>query len=188
MIAAFGAVLIGGFVTIKTVGKDLTAQLITPENTMKTAIFKTSEGTITLELFEKEAPKTVENFVNLAKDGKYDGTIFHRVIPSFMIQGGDYENGDGTGGQAHGGGKMKDEFGEGLSHSRGVISMANAGPNTNGSQFFIVQEPAFHLDGVHSIFGKVIKGMDIVDAMAKVKTDRMARPYDDVVLEKVTIQ
>ena len=126
---------------------------------MRQAILHTSEGAIELELYPNEAPKTVENFVKLARDGFYEGVIFHRVIPDFMIQGGD-PTGTGTGGPGY---EFEDEFNE---HRvvRGALAMANAGPNTNGSQFFIVTAEATPwLDGKHTVFGKVTSGMDVVD-------------------------
>ena len=123
--------------------------------------FKTPRGTITADLFPKEAPKTVNNFVFLAREGFYDGTTFHRVIKKFMIQGGD-PTATGTGGPGY---KFADEFGPGYKkHSRGSLSMANAGPNTNGSQFFITHEPQPHLDGKHVVFGQVTSGQEVVNA------------------------
>jgi peptidyl-prolyl cis-trans isomerase B (cyclophilin B) len=127
-----------------------------------TATMETSKGTITLELYPEHAPKTVNNFAFLAGEGFYDGTVFHRVIPNFMVQGGD-PTGTGRGGPGY---KFEDETrGNPLRHERGVISMANAGPNTNGSQFFITHDPQPHLDGRHTVFGKVTDGMDVVDAI-----------------------
>jgi peptidyl-prolyl cis-trans isomerase B (cyclophilin B) len=123
---------------------------------------ETDRGQIELELFSKDAPKTVNNFVFLAQEGFYDGIVFHRVIPNFMIQGGD-PTGTGTGGPGY---RFGDEtFGNPHKHARGVISMANAGPNTNGSQFFITHLPQPHLDGRHTVFGKVTKGLEVVDAI-----------------------
>ena len=123
---------------------------------------QTEQGTIELELYPEHAPKTVNNFVFLAQQGFYNGVIFHRVISNFMIQGGD-PTGTGTGGPGY---RFEDEFaGNPLTHERGVISMANAGPNTNGSQFFITHGPQPHLDGRHTVFGKVVKGQDVVDAV-----------------------
>ena len=123
---------------------------------------ETSRGTIELELFPQHAPITVNNFVFLVQDGFYDGITFHRVISSFMIQGGD-PTGSGRGGPGY---RFEDEFkGNPLHHERGVISMANAGPGTNGSQFFITHGPQPHLDGKHTVFGKVTKGLDVVDAI-----------------------
>ena len=130
---------------------------------MSTATFQTSKGTITIELFEDKVPKTVENFTKLANDGFYNGLTFHRVIPDFMIQGGCPE-GTGTGGPGY---KFEDEFHPELRHdSAGILSMANSGPNTNGSQFFITHGPTPHLDNKHAVFGKVTEGQDIVDAIA----------------------
>jgi peptidyl-prolyl cis-trans isomerase B (cyclophilin B) len=124
---------------------------------------ETTKGTIVLELYPQHAPKTVNNFVFLANEGFYDGVVFHRVIKGFMLQGGD-PTGTGTGGPGY---KFQDEtYGNPLKHDRGVISMANAGPNTNGSQFFIVYAPQPHLNGKHTVFGKVISGMDAADQIA----------------------
>ncbi|MDA8745194.1 peptidylprolyl isomerase [Rubripirellula amarantea] len=129
---------------------------------MKTATFETDKGTIKIELFDDKTPKTVENFETLCSKGFYDGLTFHRVIPNFMIQGGCPE-GTGTGGPGY---KFKDEFHPELKHDGpGVLSMANAGPNTNGSQFFITHEAQPHLDNRHTVFGKVIEGQDVVDAI-----------------------
>jgi peptidyl-prolyl cis-trans isomerase B (cyclophilin B) len=125
------------------------------------ANFDTDRGTIRVELAAAEAPLTVANFVNLAKRGFYDGLNFHRVIADFMIQGGCPE-GSGRGGPGY---RFEDETGNGLRHERGVLSMANAGPNTNGSQFFITHVPCGWLDGKHTVFGKVVDGMDVVDAV-----------------------
>ncbi len=125
------------------------------------ADFDTSRGTIRVELAADKAPLTVANFVNLAKRGFYDGLSFHRVIPDFMIQGGCPE-GSGRGGPGY---RFEDETGNGLHHERGVLSMANAGPNTNGSQFFITHIACGWLDGKHTVFGKVIAGQDVVDAV-----------------------
>ena len=149
------------------------------------AVFETNQGTFEVELFEDKAPITVKNFTDLAEKGFYDGLIFHRVIDGFMIQGGD-PNGTGTGGPGY---TIPDEFGEGLKHDReGVLSMANAGPNTGGSQFFITLAPTPWLDGHHAIFGKVVKGMDVVRAIGKVDTDFQDKPLSKVVMEKVTIR
>lgn len=124
------------------------------------AVIETERGSIEIELFPEHAPKTVNNFVFLARDGFYDGVVFHRVIADFMVQGGD-PTGSGRGGPGY---RFEDEFdGNPLRHERGVISMANAGPGTNGSQFFITHGPQPHLDGRHTVFGKVSKGLDVVD-------------------------
>jgi cyclophilin family peptidyl-prolyl cis-trans isomerase len=163
------------------------------ENTKMTdsitvAVIKTNMSTIELELFSKETPKTVENFVGLANKGYYDGVIFHRVIDNFMIQGGD-PTGTGRGGESFWGGKFKDEFVPSLKHSEpGILSMANAGPNTNGSQFFITLVATPWLDGKHTVFGKVINGMEVVKAIGRVPKNQMDRPLKDVVMESVTIE
>lgn len=131
---------------------------------MKTATFETNKGTIRVELFPAQTPKTVANFEKLAGEGFYNGLKFHRVIPDFMIQGG-CPQGTGTGGPGY---KFEDEFDPSLRHDGpGVLSMANAGPNTNGSQFFITHVACPHLDGKHSVFGKVLEGQDVVDAIEK---------------------
>lgn len=157
-------------------------------DSMTVAIIQTNMGTIELELFADKTPKTVENFVGLANKGYYNGVIFHRVIDNFMIQGGD-PTGTGRGGQSLWGGKFEDEFVPELKHdSEGILSMANAGPNTNGSQFFITLVPTPWLDGRHTVFGKVIKGMEVVKAIGKVPRNQQDRPLKDVVMEKVTVE
>ena len=141
----------------------------------------TNHGPITFELYDEDAPKTVENFRKLAGEGFYDGTIFHRVIKDFMIQGGD-PTGTGTGGPGY---TFEDEFND---HKivRGALAMANAGPNTNGSQFFIVTtDEAPWLDGKHTVFGRVTNGMDVVDALEEVPTDGRDRPQEPAVIETV---
>lgn len=150
-------------------------------------VFNTNQGAITAQIFTDQVPGIAGNFINLAKAGKYDGTVFHRVIEGFMIQGGDYENRNGTGGQAFEGGMIADEFAPGLSHVRGTLSMANRGPNTNGSQFFIMHGEAPHLDGMHSIFGQVTEGMDVVDAIASAATTVGDRPVNDIIIENIQI-
>lgn len=177
------------------------------------ATIKTNHGDIKIQLFPEQAPMTVENFVRLAQKGYYDKTIFHRVISDFMIQGGD-PKGNGTGGTSIWNHLFEDEFSRGLFNLRGALSMANSGPNTNGSQFFIVQnknmpkryikqmEPAGYpkeiihaykqggtpwLDGRHTVFGQVIDGMDVVDEIAKVKKDKMDKPLEDVVIITIDI-
>ena len=150
-----------------------------------TATFETTEGTFTVELFRDRAPDTVENFVKLARDGFYDGLIFHRVIEDFMIQGGDPE-GTGTGGPGY---TIDDEFHPELRHDEaGILSMANAGPNTGGSQFFITLAATPWLDDRHAVFGQVVDGMDVVEAIGSVETDANDRPLDDVQMESVTVQ
>jgi cyclophilin family peptidyl-prolyl cis-trans isomerase len=150
---------------------------------MSTATMYTSHGAIVLELFDDDAPKTVENFRKLASDGFYDGVIFHRVIPDFMIQGGDPQ-GTGTGGPGY---TFEDEINQ---HKivRGTLAMANAGPNTNGSQFFIVTADATPwLDGKHTAFGQVTDGMDAVDAIEGVETGPNDRPLEPPTIEKIDL-
>lgn len=148
---------------------------------------ETSMGTIKLKLFPKEAPKTVENFTGLIKKGYYDNIIFHRVIDGFMIQGGDPQ-GIGTGGESIWGKPFEDEFSEKLKFDRkGILAMANAGPNTNGSQFFITLAPTPHLNMHHTIFGEVVEGMDVVEAIGKVPRDANDKPLTPVVMKKVKI-
>jgi peptidyl-prolyl cis-trans isomerase B (cyclophilin B) len=150
---------------------------------MTTATLHTNHGAIVLELYPDDAPKTVANFVKLAQDGFYDGVIFHRVIPDFMIQGGD-PTGTGRGGPGY---QFEDEFND-RKIVRGALAMANAGPNTNGSQFFIVTaDAASWLDGKHTVFGKVTDGMDVVDTIAQVPRDGMDRPNDEVTIERVEL-
>jgi cyclophilin family peptidyl-prolyl cis-trans isomerase len=147
------------------------------------AILQTNHGPIHVELFPDDAPKTVDNFVKLANDGFYDKVIFHRVIPDFMIQGGD-PTGTGTGGPGY---SFEDEFNE-HKVARGALAMANAGPNTNGSQFFIVTtESAPWLDGKHTVFGHVTDGMDVVDTISALPRDSRDKPHDDVVIESVSV-
>jgi cyclophilin family peptidyl-prolyl cis-trans isomerase len=157
--------------------------------TQLVAVFETNMGTFECELFEDKAPKTVANFVGLAEKGYYNGVIFHRVIDNFVIQGGD-PTGTGRGGESIYGHPFEDEFHPDLKHDKaGVLSMANAGPNTNGSQFFITLAPTPWLDGKHSIFGQVIKGMDVVRKIGKVETIKPGdRPVKDVVMNKVRIE
>ncbi|HLF70211.1 MAG TPA: peptidylprolyl isomerase [Actinomycetota bacterium] len=164
------------------------------------AVFKTNKGTIRVKLLPETAPKTVENFTGLATGTKewthpetgeskavslYAGTIFHRVIPNFMIQGGD-PLGRGTGGPGY---KFEDEVGAGPSFDRkGYLAMANAGPNTNGSQFFITVAPTPHLTGKHTIFGEVVEGQEVAEAISRVPTGPGDRPQEDVVLESIVIE
>ena len=164
------------------------------------AVFDTTEGSFTIRLFEKEAPKTVANFVGLAEGTKewrdpatgenktgpyYDGVTFHRVINGFMIQSGD-RLGTGTGGPGY---NFPDEFHPSLRHhGAGILSMANAGPNTNGSQFFITLGPTPHLDNRHSVFGEVVEGLDVVKKIGGVSTGRQDRPVTPVVMNHVTIK
>ena len=149
------------------------------------AHFETSMGNFTIELFEQQTPNTVDNFVKLAEKKFYDGVIFHRVIDGFMIQGGD-PTGTGRGGPGY---QFADEFHPQLKHtSEGILSMANAGPNTNGSQFFITLGPTPHLDNRHSVFGKVVEGMDVVRKIGKTPTKAGDRPVTDVVMKSVKIE
>ncbi|RVU41378.1 peptidylprolyl isomerase [Lujinxingia sediminis] len=164
------------------------------------AIIHTNHGVIDIKLFEARAPKTVANFVGLAtgqraytdlntfeesKGNYYDGVIFHRVIPGFMIQGGD-PLGQGTGGPGY---KFADEFHPELKHTKaGMLSMANAGPNTNGSQFFITLGPTPHLDNRHAVFGEVVAGMDVVETIGNLPRDRRDCPHEDAVMQKVEIK
>jgi peptidyl-prolyl cis-trans isomerase A (cyclophilin A) len=164
------------------------------------AHFDTTEGKFTIRLFEKEAPKTVANFVGLAEGTKewrdpatgerkkapfYDGIVFHRVINGFMIQGGD-PLGQGTGGPGF---TFADEFHPALRHSRaGILSMANSGPNTNGSQFFITLGPTPHLDNRHSVFGEVVEGLDVVKRIGAIPTASQDRPTKPIVMNHVTIE
>jgi len=142
-------------------------------------------GKFTIELFEAEVPNTVGNFAKLAEKNFYDGVIFHRVIDGFMIQGGD-PTGTGRGGPGY---QFADEIHPQLKHSgEGILSMANAGPNTNGSQFFITLVPTPHLDGKHTVFGKVVEGMDVVKKIGKTPTARGDRPVTDVVMKSVRIE
>ncbi len=150
---------------------------------MSTAKMHTTQGTIALELFDEDAPKTVENFRKLASDSFYDGVIFHRVIPDFMIQGG-CPQGTGTGGPGY---TFEDELND---HKivRGALAMANAGPNTNGSQFFILtKESAPWLDGKHTVFGEVTEGMDVVDAIEALPTGARDRPVDPPKIESIEL-
>lgn len=150
---------------------------------------ETTLGTIELELFADQVPETAKNFLELSKQGKYDGVPFHRVIKNFMIQGGDFTNKNGTGGESYlGAGKsLPDEFVSSLKNFRGTISMANKGPNTGTSQFFINLVDNAHLNGKHTVFGKVVKGMETVDRIADSKTGPNDRPLEEVLMTKVTV-
>ena len=150
---------------------------------MTNATMQTNHGSIEVELFDEDAPKTVENFTKLARDGFYDGVIFHRVIRDFMIQGGD-PTGTGTGGPGY---TFEDEFND-HKVARGALAMANAGPNTNGSQFFVVTAEATPwLDGKHTVFGRVTNGMGVVDEISSVDTDSSDKPREAVVIERVEL-
>jgi cyclophilin family peptidyl-prolyl cis-trans isomerase len=150
---------------------------------MSKATMQTNQGTIEIELFDDDAPKTVENFKKLANDGFYNGVIFHRVIPDFMIQGGD-PTGTGTGGPGY---TFEDEFND-RKAVRGALAMANAGPNTNGSQFFIITAEATPwLDGKHTVFGEVTAGMEVVEAIEQTETGPGDKPRDEMRIESVSI-
>jgi len=150
---------------------------------MTNATMQTNQGTIEVQLFDDDAPKTVENFKKLAQDGFYDGVIFHRVIPDFMIQGGD-PTGTGSGGPGY---QFEDEFND-HKVERGALAMANAGPNTNGSQFFIVTADACPwLDGKHTVFGKVTSGMDVVDTISNVETGPGDKPREEIRIESIAL-
>ena len=157
----------------------------TPPAKNRIARMETNKGVIRIQLFEDKAPITTKNFIDLATKGFYDGVIFHRVIDGFMIQGGD-PTGTGRGGPGY---KIPDEFHPDLKHDgAGILSMANAGPNTGGSQFFITLGPTPHLNNRHAVFGKVIEGLDVVKAIGKVSTNAADRPLEDVVMKKVSIE
>jgi peptidyl-prolyl cis-trans isomerase A (cyclophilin A) len=185
--------------TTKTVTKKTTTSKTQKKGKPMFALFETNLGNFKVKFYHDKAPKTVENFAGLAEGTKewtdpnsggkvkkpfYDGLIFHRVIDNFMIQGGD-PLGTGTGGPGY---KFEDEFNPTLKHKKGVLSMANAGPNTNGSQFFITVADTPWLDGKHTVFGEVVEGMDTIDKIAKVKKGPNDRPVEPVIMKKVTIQ
>ncbi|MFC2174835.1 peptidylprolyl isomerase [archaeon] len=148
------------------------------------AVIETNMGTMKIELYEQRAPRTTKNFIDLIEKGFYNGLVFHRVIEGFMIQGGD-PKGDGTGGPGY---NIDDEFHSELTHdAKGILSMANAGPNTGGSQFFITLAPTPWLDNHHAVFGAVVEGIDVLDAIGAVKTGESDRPVEAVTMTKVTI-
>jgi len=150
----------------------------------RTAKFETNHGTFSVELFEDKAPLTTKNFIDLIEKGFYDGVIFHRVIKGFMIQGGD-PTGTGRGGPGY---TIKDEFHKELRHTApGILSMANAGPNSGGSQFFITLAATPWLDGKHAVFGRVSEGMDVVEKIGMTPTAAQDRPHEDVKIERVTL-
>jgi cyclophilin family peptidyl-prolyl cis-trans isomerase len=157
----------------------------------KTAVIETNKGTIKFELLEEDAPKTTENFRLLAEKGYYDGVIFHRVIKNFMIQGGD-PLGEGFGGESAWGGKFDDEINRGSAlyqggYDKGTVAMANAGPNTNGSQFFIMHID-YHLPPSYTKFGRLTEGQEVVDSIAEVQTNQRDKPIEQVVMERVYIE
>ena len=149
------------------------------------AIIETNHGNMEIELFEQRAPITTKNFIDLANKGYYDGLIFHRIKKDFMIQGGD-PKGDGTGGPGY---SIQDEFHDELTHDKaGILSMANSGPNTGGSQFFITLVPTPFLDNIHAVFGQIIKGEDVLKEIGNVQTGANDRPVEDVTIKKITIK
>ena len=163
-------------------------QLRAPESGEELVRLTTNFGDVVLRFFPSEAPKAVENFVTHCRNGYYDGVTFHRVIRNFMIQGGD-PRGTGSGGKSIWGSEFENEISPKLSHLVGALSMANAGPDTNGSQFFIVQgKDQKFLDGDYSVFGQVVEGQDVVDAIADLPTDRNDRPRTPAVIEKATVE
>lgn len=195
--------------------EDISYPQLTPETQGKERLVEmvTTMGSIKIKLFPEQAPKTVENFIKHSEEGYYEGVIFHRVIDGFMIQGGDPE-GTGMGGESIYDGPFEDEFSRQLFNIRGALSMANSGPNTNGSQFFIVQNKELdsslpgqmeqagypeevikmyenggtpHLDGKHTVFGHVVEGMDVVDKIASTPTGAQDKPDKDVVIEKINV-
>ncbi len=174
--------------SVSVTNNNMFDQTAAPEKGENIVVMETTLGTMKIRLFPEEAPKTVENFVGLIQKEYYDGIIFHRVIPDFMIQGGD-PTGTGTGGESLWGADFEDEFdGEGK-NIRGALSMANRGPNTNSSQFFVVQAPSTPwLDGRHTVFGQVFEGVDIIDKIVSVDRDARDKPLEDVVMKKVTVE
>ena len=162
-----------------------------PKKGDQIAVLFTQYGTVKIRLFSDKAPEMVKNFTTLAKDKKYDGNIFHRVVKDFVIQGGDFTNANGTGGHSYKGPgtQLEDEISPDLKHIRGAVSMANAGPNTNGSQFFIVlpKDGASFLNGGYSIFGQVYEGMEAVDKIAETPVGAYDRPISDIKIERVEI-
>jgi cyclophilin family peptidyl-prolyl cis-trans isomerase len=169
---------------LKKIGAEIVDEPIQKDTQMIKIKIETTMGDIYADLYPQEAPKTVDNFVKLANNGFYDGIIFHRVIPGFMIQTGD-PTGTGRGGPGY---TFKDEFSPRLKHDKaGILSMANAGPNTNGSQFFITLAPTAWLDNRHSIFGQVTQGMDVVDKIAAAPRDRQDKPLEEVSMKKVVV-
>ncbi len=164
------------------------AKVENTNDTLLVAVFDTNMGTFETQLFPDKAPKAVENFTTHAEKGYYKNVIFHRVIPNFMIQGGD-PTGSGRAGESIWGKPFEDEFNSDLIFDTpGILAMANAGPNTNGSQFFITVAPTPWLNGHHTIFGKVIKGMDVVNSISEVKRNAQDKPLKDVVIKEITIE
>ena len=176
-------ILVSLLVLIPLLGLANDYQTNPPTDNDPTITLTTTEGVIKFKLFPEEAPKACENFWKLAEKGYYDDLIFHRVIEDFMIQTGD-PKGDGTGGESIWGDPFEDEFSDQLKNIRGAVSMANSGENTNSSQFFMCQKPQTHLDNLHTVFGQVNEGMDVVDKIVKVKTDGNDKPVKEVKIEK----
>ncbi len=190
------AIIAAGVYASVSKSDTMSEQIIIPNQTQTTntmiATFTTNKGIIKIELLPEQAPKTVENFAKLANEGFYNGTRFHRVIADFMIQGGDPLSKDlankdqwGYGGPGY---TFADEIGTDNDNAIGTIAMANSGPNTNGSQFFINTVHNTHLNTMHTVFGNVIEGMDVVHAIEHVAVDRDARPLEDVIVESITIE
>ena len=180
-----GIAILGGALMFTDTGSWLATNLVgTPE----IAVLHTSKGDIKIKVLPKSAPHISKNFIQLAQNGFYDETIFHRVIKNFMIQGGDYEYGDGTGGESFSGGYLDDEIDPSLSHVRGAVAMANRGPNTNGSQFYIVHKDSKFLDGRYSIFGTVLEGMEVVDKITRATTDHADKPLEPIRIKNVTFE
>jgi cyclophilin family peptidyl-prolyl cis-trans isomerase len=184
MVMRYAAVMALAIICVAALAFSSVTAYAAEEPRRPAALFETSMGDFRIELFNDLAPKTCRSFMDLAKRGFYDGIIFHRVIDGFMIQGGD-PTGTGTGGPGY---TIPDEFGPGLAHdSEGILSMANAGPNTGGSQFFITLAPTPWLDGHHAIFGRVVEGIEVVRAIGKVKTAPGDKPVVEVVIKKLII-
>ena len=163
------------------------APIKTKEHLAKEVIMRTTLGDIHIKLFADDCPKTVENFVTHSKNGYYNNVIFHRIIKGFMIQTGD-PLGNGTGGESIWGGEFKDEFVKTLKHDKPyTLSMANSGPNTNGSQFFITTVPTPWLDGKHSVFGRVTSGYEVVSKIENVKVNKLDKPYDDIKILQIDV-
>jgi peptidyl-prolyl cis-trans isomerase A (cyclophilin A) len=181
----FALALIVCLATRTAQAQDKSPTSIAPNKDRPVAVFNTNRGVFKAELFTDLAPVTAGNFIDLIEKKFYDGTIFHRVIESFMIQGGD-PSGNGTGGPGY---KIKDEFGEGLVHGdAGILSMANSGPNSGGSQFFITLVATPWLDGKHAIFGRIVDGLDVVKAIGASPTGRGDRPIDEVKIITLTVE
>lgn len=190
---ATNMVLSGSYTDIKEVPEantdniDSGYQTKSPVSGDVVAIIHTNKGDISMRFFPEAAPLAVNNFIALSKAGKYDNTIFHRVIENFMIQGGDYTNFNGTGGESIYGKEFKLETNDKLHNSKGSVAMANRGPNTNGSQFYINQVDNTYLDGSYTVFAQVYEGMDVVNTIAGVTTDASDKPLEDVTISTIQI-